>query len=47
MHQLHSCLLWLPKKRKAVRMLEEPDEIQAQIIQAFGWKISGGVLQEL
>ncbi|MBU0946509.1 MAG: transposase, partial [Proteobacteria bacterium] len=46
MHQLHSCLLWLPKKRKAVVMLEEPDEIQAQIIQAFGWKISGGVLQE-
>ncbi len=47
MHQLHSCLLWLPKKRKAVRMLEEPDEIQAQIIQALGWKISGGVLQEI
>ncbi len=47
MHRLHSCLLWLPKKRKAERMLEEPDEIQAKIIQAFGWKISGGVLQKI
>ena len=46
MQKLHSCLLWLPKKRKAVRMLEEPDEVQDQITRAFGWKINGGVLQE-
>ncbi|WP_435051694.1 IS1634 family transposase [Desulfolithobacter dissulfuricans] len=47
MGNLHSCLLWLPGKRKAVRMLEEPDEAQADIMRAFGWKIAGGVLQEI
>ena len=47
MHRLHSCLIWLPGKRKAVRMLEEPDDTQAEIMRAFGWKIAGGVLQEI
>ena len=47
MHHLHSCLTWLPGKRKAVRVLEEPDETQAEILRAFGWKIVGGVLQKI
>ena len=47
MQNLHSCLMWLPGKRKAVRMLEEPSEEQARIMQAFGWKIAGGVLQNV
>jgi len=47
MHCLHSCLTWFPKKKKARRILEEPDELQAQIMQAFGWKIDSGVLQEI
>jgi len=47
MNNLHSCLLWLPGKRKAMRMLEEPDEDQADIMRAFGWEIAGGVLQEI
>jgi len=47
MHRLHSCLIWLPKKRKAQRMIEEPDELQRQIMQAFGWKVSSGVLQKI
>lgn len=47
MRNLHSCLLWMPKKRKAVRMLEEPDDLQAHIAKAFGWQIKDGVLQEL
>lgn len=46
MHNLHSCLAWFPKKKKAKRILEEPDEMQAQIMQAFGWKIASGVLQK-
>jgi transposase len=45
MRQLHSCLIYMPNKRKAVRMLEEPDELQAQIIKAFGGKVTDGVLQ--
>jgi transposase len=47
MNSLHSCLMWLPGKRKAMRMLEEPSEEQADIMRAFGWKIAGGVLQEI
>ena len=47
MNNLHSCLLWLPGKRKAMRMLEDPDEEQADVMRAFGWKIAGGVLQEI
>jgi len=47
MSTLHSCLMWLPGKRKAVRILEEPSEEQADIMRAFGWKIAGGVLQRL
>ena len=46
MHRFHSCLTWFPKKKKAKRILEEPDEIQAQIMRAFGWKIESGVLQK-
>ena len=47
MGNLHSCLLWLPGKRKAVRMLEEPDGAQADIMRVFGWEIAGGVLQKI
>jgi transposase len=46
MSTLQSCLMWLPGKRKAVRMLEEPSEEQADIMRAFGRKIAGGVLQK-
>lgn len=45
MNQLHSVLMWLPKRKTPERMLEESDEEQAQILSAFGWKIEGGVLQ--
>ena len=47
MQRLDSCLIWLPGKRKVMRMLEEPDEIQARIMAAFGWKAVSGVLQKI
>lgn len=47
MSQLHSVLMWLPKRKKPERMLEEPDDEQAQILGAFGWEIKGGVLQNV
>jgi transposase len=47
MHHLHSCLTWFPKKKKATRLLEEPDELQSQIMKTFGWRIRSGVLQEI
>jgi transposase len=47
MNSLHSCLMWLAGKRKAIRMLEEPSKDQADIMRAFGWKIAGGVLHEI
>ncbi|MHB8809793.1 MAG: IS1634 family transposase [Desulfobulbaceae bacterium] len=46
MRQLHSCLVWLPGRKKPERLLEEPDEAQSQILSAFGWEIKNGVLQE-
>jgi transposase len=46
MHRLHSCLLWSAGKGKPARMIEEPTEIQAQILKAFGHAVTtGGVLQ--
>jgi len=46
MSTLHSCLMGLPGKRKAVRMLEEASDEQTEIMRAFGWKIAGGILHE-
>ncbi|WP_319548629.1 IS1634 family transposase [Desulfogranum marinum] len=45
MRQLHSCLLFMPKKKETVRMLEDPDDLQGQIIRTFGAQIVDGVLQ--
>jgi len=39
MHRLHSCLVWHGRKREPARMIEEPSEIQAQILKAFGHKV--------
>jgi transposase len=45
MHRLHSCLVWEGRSRKPERVLEEPSELQAQILKAFGYEIKKGVLQ--
>jgi len=47
MHKLHSCLCWKDSMTDPDRMIEEPNEIQAQIMKVFGHKIDGGVLQEI
>jgi len=47
MHRLHSCLVWHRRKRKPARIVEEPTQIQAQILKAFGYKVKSGVLQEM
>jgi transposase len=47
MRRLHSCLCWTVSKRSADRFIEEPTQIQAQILAAFGYKIAGGVLQNI
>jgi predicted NAD/FAD-binding protein len=39
--------MWLPGRRKAVRMLDEPSEKQAEIMGAFGWKTAGVVLRKI
>ncbi len=46
MHSLHSCLIWMPGKKKPERILEDPDSDQVKILKVFGWKIKSGVLQE-
>jgi transposase len=45
MHRLHSCLVWQSGKKNPERLLEEPSEMQAQILKAFGYEIKKGVLQ--
>ena len=47
LHHLHSCLMWSPGTKKPERLLEEPDETQALILRAFGWRIEGGVLRQI
>jgi transposase len=44
MHRLHSCLVWNERKKEPARMIEEPTEIQSQILKAFGHKVAHGVL---
>jgi len=45
MRKLHTCLCWTTSKTSADRIIEDPTELQAQILSAFGYKIAGGVLQ--
>jgi transposase len=47
MRRLHSCLCWTASKKSADRIIEEPTQIQAQILAAFGHQIDGGVLQKI
>ncbi len=47
LRKLHSCLHWTTSRNKASRQLEEPTEIQSQILRAFGHKIKDGVLRGL
>ena len=48
MHRLHSCLLWREKQKTPGRMIEEPMELQARILKAFGYSVNtGGVLQKV
>lgn len=48
LHQLNSCLVWKPKQKTPVRIIEEPTEQQEQILRALGYTIkAGGVLQKL
>lgn len=42
---LHSCLLWPAGGKKAERRLEEPNEKQAAILRALGYKMVSGVLR--
>ncbi len=45
MRNLSSCMCWHNGQRKPVRMLEEPDPEQAEILAALGYEIKSGVLQ--
>ena len=45
MRELHRSLCWSGGKRKAQRIIEEPDPEQAEILAALGFKVESGVLQ--
>jgi len=47
LHRLDSCLVWKPKQKAPMRIIEEPTKTQAQILKAFGYAVkTGGVLQK-
>jgi len=46
MRHLHSCLCWYAGNSQPKRMIEVPTENQSAILDAFGHKIAGGVLQK-
>jgi transposase len=46
MRKLHSCLCWTVSKSGADRIIEDPTQIQANILTAFGYKVASGVLQK-
>jgi transposase len=45
MKRLHSCLRWTENKKAPTRLIEDPTEIPAQILKAFGHKVVNGVLE--
>jgi transposase len=47
MRRLHSCLCWTASKKSPERIIEDPTQIQAAILAAFGYQAAGGVLQKL
>jgi transposase len=48
MQRLDSCLVWKSRQKAPVRVVEEPTEMQTQILKAFGYMVkTGGVLQKL
>jgi len=47
MRRLHTVWAWYPGKREPERILEGPTKTQAEVLQAFGYRVGdGGVLQE-
>jgi transposase len=42
MHELHSSLCWVRGQKAPLRLIEEPDDLQASILAAFGYKIIEG-----
>jgi len=47
MRRLHSCLCWTASKKSPERIIEDPTQLQAAILAAFGYQAAGGVLQKL
>ncbi len=47
MRNFSSCLCWHSGKRKPIRLLEEPDPEQAEILSGIGYKVENGVLQNV
>jgi hypothetical protein len=47
MQRLHSCLCWSAKKKKTVRIVEDPTPEQDLILNAFGYEAVEGGLQKI
>ncbi|MFX0139308.1 MAG: hypothetical protein ACFFDN_37050 [Candidatus Hodarchaeota archaeon] len=42
---MNSSLVWIKRQKSPKRLIDEPNQIQAKILHAFGYKIVSGVLQ--
>jgi hypothetical protein len=47
MRDLSSCLCWQGDQKNPVRLIEEPDKSQAEILKALGFKVAKGILQSV
>ena len=47
MNELNSSLVWMKGQKSPHRLIDEPNQIQARILHAFGYKIASGVLQNM
>jgi hypothetical protein len=47
MNELNSSLVWMKGQKSPHRLIDEPNQIQAKILHAFGYKIVSGVLQNM
>lgn len=47
MDELHSSFVWMKGQKNPHRLIDEPNEIQARVLHAFGYKVANGVLQNL
>lgn len=47
MNELNTSLVWIKRRKSPYRLIDTPNETQAKILHAFGYKVVSGVLQNV